>query len=285
MAQNSFDFQRIAQGYKDRPFLHKQVIERFQRVVTDRKFARGLDAGCGAGLSSRALKMICSHVTGADISAEMVKAAVEICGDGEGYDFIVSKAEEIPSVEGGYDIVSAAGAVQWIAMGAFLQNLREIMCKDGYVLVYDFGISDRMKGKESYTGWWHEAYLKEFPKPFRNEHVWTAEEVKPYGFFMLGQERYEMEHEFDRDSFIRFMMLQSNVNVKIEGEGRDEEEVRKWFEKSLAPVFGKEKERLIFNGYSWYMKLEAAGLWKGVDMDSFLDGKRDGAVSDGTDFG
>ena len=57
-----------------------------------------------------------------------------------------------------------------------------------------------------------------------------------------------MEHEFDRDSFIRFMMLQSNVNAKIEGEGRDEEEVRKWFEKSLAPVFGKEKERLIFNG-------------------------------------
>lgn len=33
------------------------------------------------------------------------------------------------------------------------------------------------------------------------------------------------------------------------------------------------------------MKLEAAGLWKGVDMDPFLDDKRDGAVSDGTDFG
>ena len=34
MNDNDFDFQRIAQGYKDRPFLHKQVIERFQRDIT-----------------------------------------------------------------------------------------------------------------------------------------------------------------------------------------------------------------------------------------------------------
>lgn len=47
MDQNDFNFQRIAQGYKDRPFLHKQVIEGFQRKVTDRRFDKGLDAGCG----------------------------------------------------------------------------------------------------------------------------------------------------------------------------------------------------------------------------------------------
>lgn len=258
MGQNSFDFRRIAEGYKDRPFLHKQVIERFRREVTNQEFARGLDAGCGAGLSSRALKRICRHVTGADLSDEMVKAAREMCEDREGYDFIVSRAEEIPAVEGGYDIVSAAGAAPWIEMGAFLGNLRKIMCEEGYVLIYDFGISDRMKGNGSYTEWWHEAYLKEFPRPFRNEHVWTAEDVRPYGFSMLWQEQYEMEYEFDKDSFVRFMMLQSNVNAKIEGEGRDAEEVKKWLEQSLAPVFHKEKETLLFTGYSWYIKREGA---------------------------
>ncbi len=256
MDQNDFNFQRIAQGYKDRPFLHKQVIERFQRKVTDLRFDKGLDAGCGAGLSSRALKMICNHVTGADISDEMIRAAREMYGDEEGYDFIVSKAEEIPASDGGYDIVSAAGVVQWVAMEDFLRNLRKIMCKNGYVLIYDFGISDRMKGNAAYTGWWRDDYLKEFPRPFRNEYVRTAEDVRQYGFSMLGQERYEMEYEFDSSSFVRFMMLQSNVNVKIEGGGRESEEVKKWFEKSLAPIFHKEKKTLIFTGYSWYMKLE-----------------------------
>ena len=31
-----------------------------------------------------------------------------------------------------------------------------------------------------------------------------------------------MEYEFDRNAFIKFMMIQSNVNAKIEGEGRGE---------------------------------------------------------------
>lgn len=254
MGYKDFDFKRIAQGYKDRPFLHGQVIDRFQKDVTFRPFSRGLDIGCGAGLSSKALKRICGHVTGADVSAEMIRAAEEMYGDEDGYDFIVSRAEEIPAVEKKYDIATAAGMVQWVEMEPFLRNLNRIMCENGYVLIYDFSISDRMKGSEAYSVWWHEAYLKEFPKPFRNEEIWTEEEVWRYGFSMLGQVKYEMEYEFDRDSFVRFMMLQSNVSAKVEGEGRNEEDVREWMEQSLTPIFGEERKTLIFMGYSWYMK-------------------------------
>lgn len=254
MNPKDFDFKRIAQGYKDRPFLHKQVIERFQKDVTDQSFFRGLDAGCGAGLSSKALRRICRHVTGADISEEMIKAARETYGNEEGYDFIVSRAEEIPSAEEGYDIATAAGMVQWVEMGAFLQNFKKIMREDGYVLIYDFCISDRMKGSRDYSEWWHEVWLKEFPKPFRNESAWTDTDVRQYGFSMLDQVQYELEYDFDRDSFLRFMMLQSNVSAKIEGEGRNKEEVKKWFERFLTPIFGGEKKTLIFTGYSWYMK-------------------------------
>ena len=74
MQKVDFDFQRIAQGYRRRPFLHRQVIERFQREVTSRTFEQGLDIGCGAGLSAKALKLICRHVTGIDVSAEMIAA-------------------------------------------------------------------------------------------------------------------------------------------------------------------------------------------------------------------
>ena len=85
MDARDFDFQRIAQGYKKRPFLHKQVIERFHRDVAFRNFCNGLDIGCGAGLSSKALKMICRHVTGTDISGEMIAAAKELYKGEEGY--------------------------------------------------------------------------------------------------------------------------------------------------------------------------------------------------------
>lgn len=254
MNVKDFDYKRIAEGYKDRPFLHKQVIERFQKDVSKEFFSNGLDVGCGAGLSSKALKQICERVTGTDISPEMVAVAREVCGNAQGYDFFVSSAEDILPAKEKYDIVTAAGVVPWINREKFLKNLRSIIRERGYVLIYDFCISDKMKDSETYSDWWHKVYLKEFPKPFRDESVWTADDVEPYQFSMIDQVQYEMEYQFDMESFIKFMMIQSNVNARIEGEGKSIEEVRKWFEQSLAAIFDTEQKTVIFAGYSWYIK-------------------------------
>lgn len=253
MNSKDFDFQRIAQGYKKRPFLHKQVIKRFQKDITSRTFLNGLDIGCGAGLSSKALKMICHHVTGTDISGEMIAVAKEVCKT-EGFDFIVSKAEELPEFDIKFDMVTAAGVVQWVDKDLFLEGLGNVMGEQSYLLIYDFCISDKMKDCLAYTSWWHDTYLKEFPKPFRNESVWTEEDVLRHGFHMRDQIQYEMEYEFDQDAFVEFMMIQSNVNAKIEGEGRNVQAVQEWFGQSVSSFFQGEKRAVIFTGYSWYME-------------------------------
>lgn len=250
----NFDFQRIAVGYKKRPFLHKQVIEQFQRDITSEIFSNGLDIGCGAGLSSKALKTICRHVTGTDISREMITVAREVCDNTEEYDFIVSKAEELPGFDQKFDIVTAAGVVQWVDKDLFLKKMSNVMSGHSYLLIYDFWISDKMKGCSAYTNWWHDVYLKEFPRPLRNDSVWTKEDVTQYGFTMKEQIRHEMEYEFDQDSFIEFMMIQSNVNAKIENGENSVKAVRKWFEQSATPLFQGEKKTVIFAGYSWYME-------------------------------
>lgn len=256
MDARDFDFQRIAQGYKKRPFLHKQVIERFHRDVASRNFCNGLDIGCGAGLSSKALKMICRHVTGTDISGEMIAAAKELYKGEEGYDFIVSRAEELPDFPVRFEVVTAAGVVQWVEKDRFLTGLGKKMVENGYLLVYDFCISDRMKDCPAYTAWWHDCYLKEFPRPFRNEAVWTKEDAARCGFRMKNQIQYEMEYEFDQEAFTTFMMIQSNVNAKIEGGSRSVRAVREWFEQSVEPLFHGERRTVIFTGYSWYMERE-----------------------------
>lgn len=111
-----------------------------------------------------------------------------------------------------------------------------------------------MKICPAYTSWWHDIYLKEFPKPSWNESVWTKEDTAQYGFLMRDQIQYEIEYEFDQDAFIEFMMIQSNVNAKIEGEGRSVLAVREWFEKSAASLFHGEKRTAIFTGCSWYLE-------------------------------
>ena len=252
MNNKLFDSKRIAEGYRKRPFLHKQVIEEVQRELNVTQFRNGLDVGCGAGLSTKALKLICDRVTGTDISEEMVFVAREMCPEKE-YTFFVSKAEDIPKPDQLYDIVTAAGVVQWVEVGAFLKNINSFLDKGGMMLIYDFWISDKMKGESQYTHWYHNEYLKRFPKPPRNETVWTNKLVQRYGFQMQKQRKLQLEYSFDKEAFIQFMMIQSNVSAKIDGEGQSVEDIRIWFEDSLQEVFSSKERELIFDGYIWYI--------------------------------
>ena len=252
MNNKSFNYKRIAEGYKDRPFLHKQVMEQLQRDMSQTHFHNGLDVGCGAGLSTKALKLMCDKVTGTDISEEMILAAKEMCPEKD-YTFFVSKAEETPVPDIPYDIVTVAGALPWIEEGAFLKNLHSIINR-GMVLIYDFWISDRMIDIPEYTDWYHNEYLEKFPKPPRNEMMWTNELVRPYGFQMQKQSTLQLEYTFKMEDFIKFMMLQSNVSTKIEGLGQNEEEIKAWFEDSLRNIFDLQERVLLFYGYSWLLR-------------------------------
>lgn len=56
MNEKSFDAKRIAEGYRNKPFLHKFVMDEFQKEFGNHIYENGLDVGCGAGLSTKALK-------------------------------------------------------------------------------------------------------------------------------------------------------------------------------------------------------------------------------------
>lgn len=102
----------MALGYAaDRPWLHRFVIERLKSDLNAEKtFRNGLDVGCGAGLSTKALGLICDHVTGTDISDEMIRVCRDQYDSGS-FVFYTAKAEETLLPETPYDIVTAAGAL------------------------------------------------------------------------------------------------------------------------------------------------------------------------------
>ena len=108
--------------------------------------------------------------------------------------------------------------------------MNQVMEPAGLLIIYDFWITDQMKDNEQYTVWYNEKYLKRFPKPPRKEDVWKQEDLKGY-FVMDKQINYDMFYEFTMAEFIDFMMIQSNVNEKIENGEMTECEVR------ACPIF------------------------------------------------
>lgn len=260
MDNQLFDSKRIASGYaNDRPWLHKSIIEQIKVDFADRiPFQNGLDVGCGAGLSTRALKLICNKVTGTDLSEEMVHICENLY-NASGFTFYTAKAEETEIPQTPYDIVTAAGVVDWVEKGRFLENMKCVMAENAPLIIYDFWISDKMVGNKAYTDWYQNQYLANFPKPPRNETVWEPNNMQA-GFSLIKQTVCEMQYEFDVDSFIRFMMTQTNINSKIESGDMAEVEVHDWMWEMLNPIFQGQRRTLIFDGYiRIYMHIATAG--------------------------
>jgi len=252
MDNRAFDSKRIAKGYAKRPWLHKEVMEQIKKDCNIEHLENGLDVGCGAGLSTKALRLLCAHVTGTDISPQMIAVCESIYEDSS-YTFYVSKAEETKIPMQLYDIITAAGVVNWVDRDLFLDNAEKILNDSGLIVIYDFWIIDRMKNVPAYTEWYQEKYLKMFPKPYRREYVWEQDDL-PCAFVMEKKVTYELTYEFAEDEFIDFMMIQSNVNEKIERGEFSVDEVKYWMKSSLQPIFNGKKQTLIFEGYNWYIR-------------------------------
>lgn len=255
MNSKSFDSKRIAEGYMKRPWLHKSVMDALKNDLNlpeDYRYKNGLDVGCGAGLSTKALHLICDKVTGTDIADSMVLACKEVYSDDPAYDFYVAKAEETLMPEEKYDIVTAAGCINWVDEKRFMENMKEVTADGAVVVIYDFGITDKMDEHDEYTLWYQNEYLKRFPKPPRKENRWTQQDLLD-GFIMEKQTEYEMRYSFTLSAFVDFMMIQSNVNSVIECGKESEIDVREWMRDSLAPIFNDASRELVFSGYSWYI--------------------------------
>ena len=252
MDHKSFDSQRIAAGYAKRPWLHKEVMEQIRKDCGIVQVKTGLDVGCGAGLSTKALKLLCEHVTGTDISPEMIAVCKHLYKD-PAYTFAVSRAEENEIPEVPYDIITAAGVINWVDKDQFLSNAEKILKDNGLIVIYDFWITDRMDGEPSYTQWYRDEYLSMFPKPYRKENVWLQEDLSS-AFTLENRITYDLTYEFSLEDYIDFMMIQSNVNAKIETQILTVEEVKNWMTKTLAPIFHDTKKALRFTGYNWYIR-------------------------------
>ena len=104
----------------------------------------------------------------------------------------------------------------------------------------------------AYTDWYQKQYLPAFPKPPRKEYRWS-QQMLPDAIRMVEQADIEMTYDFTLDAFIRFMMIQSGVNACLESKVRTKKEVYAWFFETLSPIWEKEKQTVVFDGYYWKM--------------------------------
>lgn len=121
----------MAEGYaKSRPPLHARIVARFGL-----RAASALDVGCGAGLSTAPLLQIADSVCAIDPFPAMVKWGPRVA---PGAHFLAARAEALPLRDASFDLIAAAGSLNYADPAAAFPELRRVLAPGGTLCVYDF---------------------------------------------------------------------------------------------------------------------------------------------------
>ena len=245
-----FDRHAVASGYaRYRPFFHPEVIERVKSTLSiDDKVGRALDVGCGAGLSTIALAEIAIKVVGVDSSSSMIRSTIEH----DGVTYCSCAAESLPfNFE--FELITLSGAINWIQRPSFFKEASRHLKAGCFVVVYDNTHQGIMNDDVGFAQWHEESFIKEYPKPPRDESPISRDEALGYGFDFTSSEDYTNDVRFAMDGFVDYLFTQSNIAVAL-ASGKKERCIRAALRRSLAPFFQEQEKTLKFGGYIWYLR-------------------------------
>jgi SAM-dependent methyltransferase len=242
-----FEHERVAAGYVSaRPFLHPEVFARVADLIPiRRRVPRGLDVGCGTGMSSVALLELAREVTGVDVSVPMLQHARPT----DGVHYLASTAEELPFRAGSFDLVTACGAIDWVDRGRFLPRAAELLTRGGWLVPLDFGDARRSPAMPALEAWHQQVLEKRWPTPFSPDPMVTGLEASRCGLGEPRDHRFETEWSFTASEYADFLMTESNVIAAVEYGESSAPEIRRWLEEELSGLFGERSRPVTFAGY------------------------------------
>jgi SAM-dependent methyltransferase len=247
-----YDSERLAAGYAfDRPPVHEHIL-RSARLA--RRADRALDVGCGAGLSTAALAPLARHVTGLEPVTAMLAHRRTVAPHAR---FVIGQAERLPFAARSFDLVTAAGSLNYADLASALAEIARVLTRDGTFLLYDFST-----GRRSVTGDELAAWSSSFEQRFPSPPGWQPLDVRElplvaHGLRLLDYADVETRLPMAFDAYLRYMLTEANVEDAIARGACSAEEARDWCRRTLRPVFADGDVTVVIPGYIATLALAA----------------------------
>jgi SAM-dependent methyltransferase len=244
MTASVYDSERLAAAYaSDRPPVHEHIL-RSARLT--RRAERALDVGCGAGLSTAALAPLARRVIGLEPIAAMLAHRRAIAPQAG---FIIGRAERLPFAAGSFELVTAAGSLNYADFPSALAEIARVLTPDGTFLLYDFST-----GGSSVTGdeleRWFASFERRFPWPPGWQPLDARElPLAEYCLQLLDFTAVETRLPMDLDAYLRYMLSETNVEDSIASGACSQEEARDWCLTTLEPVFADGPLTVVIPGH------------------------------------
>lgn len=244
-----FDGPLMAEGYASaRPPLHARILRRAMLASQWRgPRGLGLDAGCGAGLSTGALLPFVRLAVGADASPSMVHRAAMHVPHAR---FLAARLEALPLKDACCGLVTAAGSLNYTDVRAALHEVARVLQPGGLFVVYDFAPGRRLHNDNSLEKWF-DAFLARYPKPDDGAIPLDPPVLRAMTeslFEPVADGEFCDAEPFDAARYADYMMTETNVAAAIQA-GESPASIRHWMNGTLPPVFGGQTREVLLEAY------------------------------------
>ena len=245
-----YDSARLAAKYAhDRPPVHQHIIRAVAaHLQRDTKVARALDIGCGAGLSTAALAPLAESVIGIEPVRVMLTHRHTVAPHAR---FLVGRAEALPFPTGAFDLLAAAGSLNYADLGLFLPEAARVLAPGGILVIYDFSAGRRLRASRLLEDWFA-AFERSYPSPPDYDLDVKGLAYDHAGLRLEAYEDLEVAVPMDLGAYVSYALGETNVEAAVVG-GAPEEEIREWCRLTLAPVFGAAALEVLFDCYVAYV--------------------------------
>jgi SAM-dependent methyltransferase len=250
-ANNVYDSPRIAMGYAfDRPPVHPHVIRAIgEHLCIAGRLTRALDVGCGAGLSTAALDPLARTVVGLEPVPIMLTHSRAVAPRAA---FLIGQAERLPFQAESFDLVTAAGSLNYVDLDVFLPDVARVLMPAGVLVIYDFSAGRRLRDSDS-LGAWYEAFERRYPpKPGYNLDV-RGLAYALSGLRLDAYEEFEVAVPMTLGSYLPYVMSETGVEMAM-ARGVAEGEIRGWCESTLREVLDDTPRDVLFDAYVAYVR-------------------------------
>ena len=242
-----YDSARVAEGYAfGRPAVHPRIIDFIGKYLASRVPAgRALDVGCGAGLSTAALDPLATMVVGVELSPAMLEHHAAVAPHGL---FAAGRGEALPFITGAFDLVTSAGAINYMDRDRFLAEAARVLAPDGALVIYDFSAGRRLRDGDPALDDWYAAFERRYPPQPGYDLDARTLAYGPAGLRLEAYDAMDVIVPMTAGSYLRYAMSETNVDMAIAG-GEPEIDIRAWCRQTLQPIFGGTSREVLFGAY------------------------------------
>jgi SAM-dependent methyltransferase len=245
---NPFGTDDMAAGYAtSRPAVHPRVMEQvYKQLGQPGRFARALDVGCGAGVSTRALTGFARRCIGLDPAETMLKFAST---NAPSADFVAGAAEAIPLRDHAIDLITAAGSLNYVNLDLFFPEAARVLMPHGVLVVYDFSPGRSFRNATSLDDWFA-SFCSRYPPPANEARRLSPDILAEVSsvFSVRSHQQFEIGITLTPDRYLDYMMTETNVAAAVRS-GVPLSEIRSWCAETLAPFWNGPEREVLFRGY------------------------------------